>query len=168
MKKLFILMLLLCGVSSCYPPRIVYALDEKSSIKEDSIDVQLLKGSTTSLDAQTVVSMLYIKIGNKSNSMLMLNKNNGLEARIDSVTLRYDLSESDSLPCKLEPQSNKNVLLIFKAEDAYRYLYKSVDYKKGHSLMLILRFQDISDNEIDKSVFLKFVKTKRFVYESSR
>jgi hypothetical protein len=55
MKKLFILTLLLCVVS-CYPPRIVYALDEKYSIKEDSIDVQLLKGSTTSLDAQTVVS----------------------------------------------------------------------------------------------------------------
>lgn len=100
--------------------------------------------------------------------MLMLNKNNGLEARIDSVTLRYDLSESDSLPCKLDPQSNKNVLLIFKAEDANRYLYKSVDYKKGHFLKLLLRFQDISDNEIDKSVIFKSIKTKRFVYESSR
>lgn len=162
-------MLLLCGASSCYPPRIVYALDEKYSIKGDSIDVQLLKGSTTSLDAQTVISMLYIKIWNKGNSMLMLNKNNELEARIDSVTLRYGLAESDSLlPCRLESQSNKNVLLIFKVEDANRYLYKSIDYKKGHLLKLLLRFQDISDNEIDKSVILKSVKTKRFVYESSR
>lgn len=168
MKKLFILMLLLCGVSSCYPPRIVYALDETHSIKNDSIDVQLLKGSTTSLDAQTVISMLYIKIGNKGNSMLMLNKNNGLEARIDSVSLRYDLAESDSLPCRLEPKSNKNVLLIFKAADVNRYLYKSIDYEKGHLLKLLLRFQDTSDNEIDKSVVFKSGKTKRFVYESSR
>lgn len=161
-------MLLLCGVSSCCPPRIVYALDEIHSVKKDSIDAQLLKASTTSLDAQTVISMLYIKIENKSNSMLMLNKNVGLEARIDSVALRYNLAESDSLPCRLAPQSTKNVLLIFKVEDANRYLYKSIDYKKGHLLKLLLRFQDISDNEIDKSVILKSVKTKRFVYESSR
>lgn len=168
MKKLFILILLLCGVSSCFPPRIVYALDEVHSIKNDSIDIQLLKGSTTSLDAQTVISMLYINIWNKSNSILMLNKNNELEARIDSVTLCYDLAESDSLPCRLEPQSNKNVLLVFKTEDANRYLYKSVDFKKGHLLKLFLRFQDISDNEICKSIIFKSVKTKSLVYESNR
>ena len=38
MVKQFILMILLCGVSSCYPPRIVYALDEMHSIKNNSID----------------------------------------------------------------------------------------------------------------------------------
>lgn len=168
MKKLFILILLLCGVSSCFPPRIVYALDELHSIKNDSIDIQLLKGSTTSLDAQTVISMLYIKIWNKSNSMLMLNKNIGLEARMDSVALRYDLVESDSLPCRLEPLSNKNILLIFKAIDANRYLYKSVDFKKGHLLKLLLGFQDVSNNETFKSIIFKSVKTKRFVYESNR
>ncbi len=168
MVKLFILMLLLCGVSSCYPPRIVYALDEMHSDKNEYIDVQLLKGSTTSIDAQTVISTLYIKICNNSNSMLMLNKNNGLEAKIDSVDLRYDLVEHDSLPCRLEAKSTKNVLLIFKAEDSNRYLYKSIDYKKGHFLKLLLGFQDVSNNETYKKVIFKPVKTKKLVYESSR
>ena len=79
MVKQFILMILLCGVSSCYPPRIVYALDEMHSIRNNSID-----------------------------------------------------------------------------------------YKKGHLLKLFLRFQDTLDNEIDKSLIFKSVKTKRFVYKSSR
>ncbi len=108
MKKIFCLILLLWGVASCYPPRFVYVLDDIHSVeKNDSIDIQLLKSSTISTDAQTVISMLSIEIWNKSNSILILNKKNRLEALVDPVTLYYELVESDTLPCKLEQKSKK-------------------------------------------------------------
>ena len=52
MVKQFILMLLLCGVSSCYPPRMVYALDEMHSIKNNSIDYK--KGGSSDISSDKV------------------------------------------------------------------------------------------------------------------
>lgn len=99
---------IIMGVASCYPPGFVYVLDDIHSVeKNDSIDIQLLKSSTISTDAQTVISMLSIEIWNKSNSILILNKKNRLEALVDPVTLYYELVESDTLPCKLEQKSKK-------------------------------------------------------------
>ena len=168
MKKLFCFILLLCGVTSCYPPRLIYALDDTCSIENDLIDIQLLKGSTTSLDAHTITSKLFIEVCNKSNSILTLNDNPKLEALVDSVTLYYELFESDTdtLPCKLEPKSKKNVFLVFKAEDSNYHLFKSTnDKNKGHFLKLHLRFDSSSRKEIDKTFSFKFVKRKRLKYE---
>ena len=97
MRKLFCFILLLCGVTSCYPPRLIYALDDTCSIENDSIDIQLLKGSTTSLDAHTITSKLFIEVCNKSNSILTLNDNPQLETLVDSVTLYYELFENDHI-----------------------------------------------------------------------
>lgn len=160
-------MILLLGMSSCYPPRIVYALDDIHSVKNDSIDVQLLKGSTISLDARDLTSILRIEIWNKGNSTLTLNKNNELEARIDSVTLNYELKDRDSdpFPCILEPISQKKISLVFKAEDLNYHLYRSLNNKNGHFLKLHLSFQNSSGKEIDKEIILKYVKTRRLKYE---
>ena len=168
MKKVFSFILLLCGVSSCYPPRLIYALDDTCSIENDSIDIQLLKGSTTSFDAQTITSKLFIEVCNKSNSILTLNDNPRLEALVDSVTLYYELFENDTdtLPCKLEPKSKKNVFLEFIVEDPNYHLFKSTsDKNKGHFLKLHLRFDNSSRKEIDKNFSFKFVKRKRLKYE---
>ena len=168
MKKILFL-LLSWGLVSCYPPRIIYVLDDIYPIeKNDSIDIRLLKGSSFSTNAQTITSMLSIDICNKSNSILILNKKNRLEASIDSDTLLYELVESDTLPLLLEPKLQKNLLLIFKAEDPQYLLYNSMNNKKGHLLALNLRFQDISGKEFDKIIILKSLKTKRWLYENEK
>ena len=130
MKKLFCFILLLCGVTSCYPPRLIYALDDTCSIENDSIDIQLLKGSTTSLDAHTITSKLFIEVCNKSNSILTLNDNPQLEALVDSVTLYYELFEmsEEELVFHLKEKDFKglNITIPYK-EKVISYLDRITD-----------------------------------------
>lgn len=170
MKKICCLILMLLAMSSCcFPPRIIYALDDQSFVNNnDSIDIRLRKGSTTSLDGMKLRSNLSIDLWNKTNTPFILKKVNGLEARTDSVTLHYKLSEAVPLPCILEPNSKMNVFFMFLAQDNEYYLYKSVNNKKKHFLYLNLGFQNMPGGEINRIIVFRFTKTKRLISEDER
>ena len=160
MKNIILILILLLGVTSCYPPRIVYALDNECSLNNsDSIGVRLLKGSTTTIDAQSINTFLLLEIENKSNSVFTINTNNHLEVLIDSIMLQYEMIDNDSLPCNIVPCAKKSVLFVFNTKDSKGLIYGK---KKNHLLKLHL---DSKQNRITPPIILKPIKTRRVVYE---
>lgn len=85
---------------------------------------------------------------------------------MDTTTLNYKLVEADSLPYTLGPRSKNKIFLTFDTKDTDYLVYKSVGQKNEHSLRLFLDFQNDSGKELEKQVFLKFSKTRRFVIEN--
>ncbi|MBR6286159.1 MAG: hypothetical protein IKR18_04105 [Bacteroidaceae bacterium] len=167
MIKLFFLLLLSVGLASCYPPRIIYTTDDiQPQTATDSVEIQLLKGSTISIDAQTVTSILSVEILNNRSSSLSLN-NSKLEAIVNSNVLNYNLADGNSLPLLLEPRTRKNILLTFKVKDPDYRIFGSLSDKNKHSLKLNLTFQN-GNRKITKLITLKYLKKKRFVFENER
>lgn len=162
MKKIVCFLFLLMGLTSCYPPRIIYTLAEHQSIaEEDSIEIHLLKVSTISLNTRRIFTSLSMEIINKGNSFLVLNNKSRLQAFADSVSLDYQLYNRDTLPLRIEPKSKKKVFFSYTAEDSTSVIYNAALKKHDHILKLSLDFQD----GIQKDVIFNFLKTRRFIYE---
>lgn len=166
MKATFYLLILLCGLSSCYPPRIIYVMDDTHPVNgNDSIDIRLLRGSTISIDAQKLISGFHMEIRNKSNSIITLNKNIRLEAHTDSVTLYHKSARIETHSYELYPNVKNNIYCAFITEDTEYHIYRSTANKKGHTLKLHLSLRDTYGKVFEKEIALKFSRTKSWTYE---
>ena len=164
-------------LTSCYPPRIVYGIDNiKPDIQEDSIDVKLVKGSTFTTGGLSVHLSLYLEISNYREVGLTINKNSTLELRTDSAILMYEIS-SDSLVYDLNKNKTKLLQLNFRVTDFDHITYKTVDWPSiwsfrtlkiktpQHKLFLFIDLQDDKGNKVGKCVILKPVETRKQKYE---
>jgi hypothetical protein len=167
----------MASLTSCYPPRIVYGIDDiKPDIQKDSIDVKLIKGSTFTTGGLSVHLSLYLEISNNREQSLLVGKNSTLELRTDSAVLVYEIS-SDSLVYALNKNATELLQLHFRAMDFDYVTYKTIDWPSiwsfrthkidipRHKLFLHLDLQDDKGNKIEKCVILKPTGTRRQKYE---
>lgn len=159
--------MMLSGVlTSCYPPRILYSIEGiRPSLKQDSVDVQLIKGSTITTGGLSLHLSLYLEISNKKESSILINRNSILELRTDSVILKYEISP-DSLVYQLRENENKLLHLYFHTTDFEYATYKTVDTNHQHKLFLFLDLRDDEDKQIEKCVILKPTGVKRMKFET--
>lgn len=162
---------------SCYPPRIIYSIEDiQPPLQEDSIDVKLIKGSTFTTGGLSVHLSLYLKISNNRDDSLLINKNSTLELRTDSAILIYEIF-SDSLVYALNKNATKLLQLHFRVMDFDHTTYKTVEWPSlwsfrthkiempRHKLLLHFDLQGCNGNKIEKCVILKPTGTKRIQYE---
>ncbi|MGC3977357.1 MAG: hypothetical protein QM751_03450 [Paludibacteraceae bacterium] len=63
MKKIvFLIILSVFVLTSCYPPRIIYSIEDiQPSLQEDSIDIKLIKASTITTGGLSLHMSLYFR-----------------------------------------------------------------------------------------------------------
>jgi hypothetical protein len=178
MKKIIFPFILLAFVlTSCYPPRIIYSIEDvQPSCQEDSIEAQLMKGSTYTTGGLSISLHLYLEILNNKEDCIFIEKNSTLELRTDSAVLKYKISP-DSLNYQLNKNEKKLLYLYFRATDFDHITYKTVDWPSiwsfrtrnqkapQHKIYLFLDLQDESSKKIEKCIILKPTGTKRMKYE---
>lgn len=179
MKRIVFLILLTVVLTSCYPPRIIYSIENiQPLMQKDSIDVRLVEGSTiTTGDASSLFSNLYLEISNKRESNILINPNSILELRTDSSVLKYDISP-DSLIYQLGRNDKKLLHLSFQTTDCEYVAYETIEFPSiwsfrtlkldnpQHKLYLLLDLYDDKGEKIEKYVVLKPTGTKRMKYEN--
>ncbi|MDR1005414.1 MAG: hypothetical protein LBL74_00925 [Bacteroidales bacterium] len=160
-------------LTSCYPPRIMYSIENiKPLYEEDSIRVQLIKGNTISTGTTITYTELYLEIFNDRKNDVLIGQNSILELRTDSSCLQYEISK-DSLIYQLNSNERKLLRLNFRAMDSDHIAYKTVDWSSiwsfrvrketnpRHKLFLLLDLQNNDGNKIEKQIILKPIGTKR-------
>lgn len=165
MKKFLYIIVLSFIIVSCYPPRIIYTLNDNYFDSSDSIEIKLLKGCATSLDAKNINYTLLLEVKNNSK-MIMLDKIKGLYILIDSISLPYCLIDVEGVPCKMSSYMKQNVRLEFKVTDSDCLLYDDVSKNKKHCLKLHLQLRSDNRRNINKIVVLHVIKKKKYVYEN--
>ncbi len=152
-------------LTSCYPPRIIYSIENIQPItQKDSIDVGLIEGSTITTGGLSLFLNLYLEISNNKENSISINQNSILELRTDSATLKYAISP-DSLVYRLGENDKKLLRLSFRATDFDYITYKTVDTEHKHRLYLFLDLHDYKGEKIEKCVILKPTGTRRMKYE---
>jgi hypothetical protein len=152
-------------LTSCYPPRIIYSIENiQPLVREDSIDVQLIKGSTITTGGLSLFQNLYLEILNNKESSILINQNSILELRTDSATLKFEILP-DSLTYQLGENEKKLLHLYFRATDFEYITYKTVDTEHKHKLYLFLDLHNDKGEKVEKCVILKPTGTKRMKYE---
>ena len=166
MKRIvFFLILLATVLTSCYPPRIIYSIENiQPLMQEDSIDIQLINGSITTTGGLSLFLNLYLEISNNKESSISINQNSTLELHADSTTLKFEISP-DSLVYRLGENEKKILHLYFRATDFEYITYKTVDTENKHKLYLFLDLHDDKGEEIEKYVILELTGTKWMKYE---
>ncbi|MDH8702172.1 hypothetical protein M2138_001532 [Dysgonomonadaceae bacterium PH5-43] len=165
MKRIILFILLISSLTSCYPPRIIYSIeDPQPSCLRDSVDVRFIKGSTITTGGLSLFLSLYLEISNNKENNIFINQNSTLELRTDSAILKYEIS-SDSLVYQLGKNDKQLLHLSFRATDSEHITYKTVDIE--HKLYLLLDLHNDNGEKIEKCVILKPTGTKRMKYEES-
>jgi len=168
MKKIvFLIILSVFVLTSCYPPRIIYSIEDiQPSLQEDSIDIKLIKASTITTGGLSLHMSLYLEILNNKESVIFIEKNSILELRTDSAVLRYKIYP-DSLTYQLRKNEKKSLQLHFTATDIEYVVYKTMNTDKKHKLLLFLDLQEENGKKIKKCVILRPTGIRRMKYETS-
>ena len=160
MKTKFFTLILLLSLTSCYPPRIVYEIENIANNEKDFLEFQLIAGSTIGIYSSH--SKFNFEVSNNSeNNEFFLCKNRRLTLQLPSTTLDYKIP-TDTISFRIGSHETKKIKLSFGLEDSEGLLYKNI---MSHSLNLILNFEDINGKSITKQILLKPVKTRRMRYE---
>jgi len=139
--------------------------DIQPSCQEDSVDVRLIKGSTTATGgALSLFLNIYLEISNHKESNILIHPNSTVVLRTDSAFLQYEILP-DSLVYQLEKNEKKLLSLSFRATDFDYITYKTVDAGNQHKLFLFLDLQNDVGEKIEKCVTLKPTGTRRMKYE---
>jgi hypothetical protein len=173
---LFCCLLLAFVLTSCYPPRILYSIENVQPFQTDSINVQLIEGSAITAGGLSIYLNLYLEISNNKTSNILINQNSALELLSDSGNLKYEISP-DSLVFQLMGSETKLLQLHFHATDFDHITYKAVEWPSiwsfrthrietpRHKLFLYMDLQDDKGNKVKKCIILKPTGIKRNKYE---
>lgn len=155
--------LLISLLTSCYPPRIIYSIEETQfSCLKDSVGVRLIKGSTVTTGGMSLFLNLYLEVSNNTKDSIFIDQNSTLDLRTNTSILKYEIS-SDSLAYQLGKNDKKQFCLSFQTTDFEYVTYNTID--TGHKLCLVLDLRNGKGEKIDKCVILKPTGTKRMKYE---
>ena len=160
MKNYLFSFVLLLSITSCYAPRIVYEIENvQSNIDEDSLEIQLIAGSTRGF-AISPYSTFHLEISNETGDNIFMYKKSTLTLEVPSVTLEFE-NRKDTI-YRIDSHKMKKIWLYFRLDDSERLLYK---FKMDHRLNLMLHFEDVDGKSITKQILLKPIKTRRLRYE---
>ena len=153
MKNYFFLFVFLLGITSCYPPKIVYGIEEiLSDMDQDSLRVQIITGFTRGFSISPY-STFHLEISNETGENIFMCKKTTLTLEVPSVTLEFE-NRRDSV-YRIDSHKMEKIWLYFRLDDSERLLYK---FKMGHKLNLILHFEDVDGKSITKQILLKPIK----------
>ena len=156
MKNCLFLLTFLLSITSCYPPRIVYGIEDiLSDMDKDSLGIQLITGSTSGF-AIRPYSTFHLEISNETGENIFMCKNPTLTLEVPSVTLEFE-NRKDTI-YRIDSHKMKKIWLYFRLDDSERLLYK---FKMDHRLNLMLHFEDVDGKSITKQILLRPIKTKK-------